>query len=130
MIFSKDSIANFIYDLIKYDKVCKKDLEFALDVFKASEDYEKCSVLKELLDLKYYDNRKRNNNESILEVENIVELISSGSMFTDKKNFIKQKMKIRKLKNDIEVFYEVIMNSEIIIPPFKNENNIKYFIKK
>ena len=33
MIFSKDSIANFIYDLIKYEKVCKKDLEFALDVY-------------------------------------------------------------------------------------------------
>jgi len=130
MIFSKDSVANLIYDLIKYEKVCQKDLEFALDVFKTSEQYEKCSIIKELLDLKYYDNRKRNNNESILDVENIVKAISSGSIFMDKKNFLKQKTRIRKLKDDIEEFYNMMEHSKIVIPPFKNKNNLKYFIKK
>ena len=56
--------------------------------------------------------------------------ISSGSIFMDKKNFLKQKTRIRKLKDDIEEFYNMMEHSKIVIPPFKKKNNLKYFIKK
>jgi len=130
MEFNRESIANFIYDLLKFDKVCKKDLEYAFSVFLKNEEYEKCSVIKELLELKYYDNRKRNNNEAILQVEKLVIAINSGGLFFDKKEFLKQKERIKKLREDIEKFYEMMQNvgsEKMILPPFKNEINKKYF---
>lgn len=130
MEFNNESIANFIYDLMKFDKVCKKDLEYAFNVFLKHEEYEKCSVIKELIEIRYYDNRKRNNNESILKVENLVKMISSGGFFADKKEFIRQRERIKKLKEDIENFYQMLSSfdkDEMVMPPFKNEINRKYF---
>lgn len=130
MEFNTLSIANFIYDLIKFDKVCKKDLDYALDVFLKNEEYEKCSVIKELIDLKYYDNRKRNNNEELQKIENLIKTLSSGVMFLEKKEFNKQREKIRRLKEDIESFYSMMESAskdQMILPPFKNEKNKHYF---
>ena len=126
MLFDKESIANFIFDIIKYDKVCKNDLEFSFEIFKKLEEYEKCSVINELLELKYYDNRKRNNNQSILNVEKIIESIPSGEFFFNKKD----RDKIIKVKHEIEIFYNTKKEKNVIIPPFKNKNNIKYFINE
>ena len=131
MEFNRESIGNFIFDLIKYDKVCQNDLEFALDIFIRTEEYEKCSVIKELLELRYYDNRKRKNGEELLKIEKLIENISSGVIFFNKKEFVKEKQRIRKLKEDIESFYEMMKNldaNEIIMPPFKNRKNKKYLL--
>ena len=130
MEFNRESIANFIYDLLKFDKVCKKDLEYAFEVFLKHEEYEKCSVIKELLELRYYDNRKRNNNESLLQVERVIQSISIGKKILEKKEYLKQKERIKKLKDDINNFYNMMANvskDKMIIPPFKNEINKKYF---
>jgi hypothetical protein len=130
MVFSKESIANFIYDLLKYQKVCKNDLDFAYNIFIKNEEYEKCSIIKELIDIKYYDNRKRSNNEEIQKVEQMIRTLSSGVMFLEKKEFIKQTLMISRLKSDIEKFYEMSLNGGkdiMILPPFKNEKNKYYF---
>jgi hypothetical protein len=130
MEFNELSIANFIYDLLKFDKMCKKDLEYAFNLFLKNEEYEKCSVIKELIELKYYDNRKRNHYESILKVEELVKKISSGELFADKKEFFRQRERIKKLKENIETFYTMLASvskDQMIIPPFKNEINRKYF---
>ena len=131
MEFNKDSIANFIYDLLKFEKVCKNDLEYAFQVFVKNQEYEKCSVIKELLELKYYDNRKRNNNEALLKVENLITAITSGNLIFEKKEFMRQKEKIKKLKQDIEDFYGMMHNvgkDKMVIPPFKREKTKQYFL--
>lgn len=128
MEFNRDSIANFIYDLMKFEKVCKSDLEYAFQIFIKNQEYEKCSVIKELLDLKYYDNRKRNNNEALLKVENLITAINSGNLVFEKKEFIKQKDKIRKLKKNIEDFYDMNSKKKMVIPPFKREKTKEYFL--
>lgn len=133
MEFNRDSIANFIYDLMKFEKVCKKDLEYAFQVFVKNQEYEKCSVIKELLELKYYDNRKRNNNEALLKVENLITAITSGNLIFEKKEFIKQRERIKKLKQDIENFYSMMHNvgqDKMVIPPFKREKTKEYFLTK
>ena len=117
MLLSKESKANFIFDIIRYDKVWKNDLDFAFEEFKIIEEYEKCTIIKELLELRYYDNRKRNNNESILDIERIIETISSGAFFFNEKD----KEKIKKLKQEIESFYKTVKEKDIIIPPFKSK---------
>lgn len=130
MEFNILSIANFIYDLLKFDKVHKDDLEYALEIFLKYEAYEKCSVIRELLDLKYYDNRKRKNHEELIKIENLINSISSGEIFFNKKEFVKQKERIRKLKEEIENFYDMMESSgkeQMILPPFKNEKNKYYF---
>lgn len=131
MEFNRESIANFIYDLLKFDKVCKEDLEYAFDVFLKAEEYEKCSVIKELIELRYYDNRKRKNNVELLKIENLISSISSGIFFFQKKEFVKQKERIRKYKEEIESFYDMMQSSDfkdkMIMPPFKNEKNKEYF---
>jgi hypothetical protein len=130
MEFSELSIANFIYDLLKFDKVCKNDLDYAFDVFLKHEEYEKCSIIKELIEIRYYDNRKRSNNEEILKIEKIIESISSGVLFFQKKEFLRQKERIKRLKEDIETFYTMLASvgkDQMIMPPFKNEINKKYF---
>lgn len=130
MEFNELSIANFIYDLLKFDKVNKNDLDYALDIFRKNEEYEKCSVIKELLDLRYYDNRKRKNYEELFKVEHLISSISSGKIFFQKKEFIKQKEKIKKLKEEIEGFYDMMQRAgkdQMVLPPFKNEKNKEYF---
>lgn len=130
MEFNTLSIANFIYDLLKFDKVHKDDLEYALDIFRKYEAYEKCSVIRELLDLKYYDNRKRKNHDALLKVEKLISAINSGGLIFERKEFIKQKEKIKKLKEEIENFYQMMESSgkeQMILPPFKNEKNKYYF---
>lgn len=130
MEFNTLSIANFIYDLLKFDKVNKNDLDYALDIFRKNEEYEKCSVIKELLDLRYYDNRKRKNYEELLKVENLISSISSGGIFFQKKEFAKQKKRIRKLKEEIECFYQMMENAgkdQMVLPPFRNKKNKEYF---
>ena len=132
MEFNIESIAGLIYDKLKFEKVCKDDLEYALKAFMISEEYEKCAIIKELLELKYYDNRKKSNNKSILDVQGLLDSISSGGFFTDKKDFIKKRERVIKLKEDIENFYNKYISSgvyDIIIPPFKNKNNIKNFLE-
>jgi len=131
MEFNRDSIANFIYDLMKFEKVCQKDLEYAFQVFVKNQEYEKCSVIKELLELKYYDNRKRNNNEALLKVENLITAITSGNLIFEKKEFMKQRERIKKLKQDIEDFYDMMHNvgrDKMVIPPFKREKTKEYFL--
>ena len=132
MMFNDELIAGFVYDLIKYEKVCQKDLEFSFSVFKKMEEYEKCSIIKELLELKYYDNRKRNNTESILNVERILVSISTGAFFMNRKDFLKQGKKIKRFNEDVQRFYNMIEDTSIskVMPPFKNKNNIKYFIER
>jgi len=132
MEFNIESIAALIYDKIKFEKVCKDDLEYALTAFIISQEYEKCAIIKELLELKYYDNRKRSNNKSILDVQVVIDSISSGIFFKDKKDFMRKRERVTKLKEDIEDFYNMYISSskhDIVIPPFKNENNIKNFLK-
>jgi len=132
MEFNRESIANFIYDLLKFEKVCQKDLEYAFQIFVKAEEYEKCSVIKELLEIRYYDNRKRNNNESLLQVEKLVSLVNNGEKIFERKEFLKQKERIKKLKEDIQNFYEMMNGSDfrdkMIMPPFKNEKNKEYFL--
>lgn len=130
MEFNKMSISNLIYDKIKFDKVCKNDLDFALDIFIQNQEYEKCSVVKELLELRYYDNRKKSNNEAVLNVHKIIELIQNKNFVMEEKDVLKYRKKIKQLKDDISSFYDMMNDKEskIIIPPFKNKNNIKYFL--
>jgi hypothetical protein len=130
MEFNRESIANFIYDLLKFEKVCKADLDYAFDVFLKNEEYEKCSVVKEMIELRYYDNRKRKNNEELLKIEKLINSLSSGDIFLEKKEFMKQRERINKLKEEIESFYymmERASKEQMVLPPFKNVKNKYYF---
>ena len=56
---------------------------------------------------------------------------SSGNKLYEKKEFKKQRERVKKLKDEIGTFYDMMKSAtdEIVMPPFKNENNKKYFLK-
>lgn len=117
-------IANFIFTLIKYSKLCKIDLEFAFNVFLSEEEYEKCSILKELIDVGYYDDERKSE---FMKVLTIVEKINKfDNNDKEMKNYEK---KINKLKNDLIYFIDNIeeIYDCVVIPPIKNKKNIEYF---
>ncbi len=66
--FNESIIANFIFTLSKYDTLCKADLVFAFTVFLQQEEYEKCGVLKKLIDSNQYNNEKQSNSAGILSI--------------------------------------------------------------
>jgi len=52
----REKLADLMFSILKFKKVAKKDLWFLMKVFIKREEYEKCSAIKEMLDLKFYDN--------------------------------------------------------------------------
>lgn len=119
-------ISNFIYALIKYDKLCRLDLKFAYDFFLSEEEYEKCSILLELMNIGYYNDDRKSE---LIKISTIIEKIEKFDN-SDNEMKIYQK-KIEKLTNELIFFIENIENiyDEIVIPPIKNQKNIKYFKK-
>lgn len=116
-------ISNFIFTLIKYSKVCKDDLNFAYDIFLKEEEYEKCSILKELIDIEYYDNTKKSNSKNILKVIEIAN-DNYSDLNKHKEKFISLKNELIDMMDSIEEdFYD------IVIPPIKNSKNLEYFRK-
>ena len=96
MEFDSLRIANFIFILAKYSKLCRFDLDYSFEIFLQNEEYEKCSVLKELIDLRYFDNDRNSNYESI---SNIVNLINKFD--DDDKDMLQYKIKLLELKNEL-----------------------------
>jgi len=89
-------IANFVYTLTNYGKLCKYDLDNAFNFFLLIEEYEKCSVLKEIINRKYYDNNKKSNYVSISSILNMI------NKFDDVTNEMFQyKIKLLKLKSEL-----------------------------
>ncbi len=124
--FDKRVIANFIFSLIKYNKICKLDLEFAYDIFIVNEEYERCSVIKELIDMKYYDNTKQSE---LIKYLTIIERIETFDYQDEEMTFygkklLKLKYELMNFMNRIEEIYHDVI---IKIPPFKNPINIEYF---
>ena len=89
-------IAGFIYVLTKCSKLCRCDLDYAFEVFLSREEYEKCSVLKELIKMEYYDNDKNSNYESISAMINMINKFDD-----DSKDMFQFKIKLLQLKKEL-----------------------------
>jgi iron-sulfur cluster repair protein YtfE (RIC family) len=113
------SISNFIFTLIKYSRQCKCDLDFAFNIFLLEEEYEKCSVLKKLIDNKYYDNDKQSNYKRILNVINKINEFDGDNeeMLHSGKELLKLKRELMYFIDKIEELYYVnipsLQNTEI-----------------
>lgn len=113
--FNDIIIANFIYSLLKYDKQSKNDLEYAYKIFALNEEYEKCLIIKELMDMNYcHDNI--NNYKKIHAIATLINSSSDDNLIVELKNML-----INTMDNIILLYHN------IIIPPFKNKNNLNFF---
>lgn len=110
-------IADFIFTLIKYDKQSKVDLEYAYNIFLDEEYYEKCSVIKELIDINYYDNKKKNSCDTIQYMIDSINLCDN-----DNPDMIRLEKEILSFVNNVEKLYD-----GIVIPPLKNIKHLKFF---
>lgn len=114
-------IANFIFNQIKYSMINKIDLDFAYNVFVMNEEYEKCSILKELVDMNYFDNENKSNYNTLIKIVKMIE----------KSEDILLKIELKKMLleaiDDVKNAYNEV---EITIPPLKNIKNLEYLKNK
>ncbi|MEI7483802.1 MAG: hypothetical protein WCK13_03745 [Ignavibacteriota bacterium] len=113
------AIAEFLYTLTKYSKLCRQDLEIALEGFIKNEEYEKCSVLKDLIDSEYYDNNAVSNYTYIKHIQDLINKIDN------RENKLRYINELTNFINNIEQIYG---KTNITIPPFKNPKNIGRFL--
>ena len=114
-------IANFIFNLIKYTMLNRIDLDFAYNTFVTNEEYEKCSILKELIDIDYYNNENKSNYNTLMKVVKMIDKSDDNLLKIELKKMLLEAI------DDVEKVYEEV---EMTIPPFKNIKNLEYLKTK
>lgn len=119
-------IANYIFALIKYELVSETDLEFAYDVFLTTEEYEKCSILKELIDVEHFEKKtSKCHYENITRITNLIDGFGNDPC----PELVKYRDKLVNKLEEMKKYTTEIINIQAtpIVPPIKNEKNLQYF---
>ena len=135
-------LANMVLSVIRFGKVCKDDIDFALKYFIDNNEYEKCAILKELLDNNYFDDKIKNQVKSYEEmIEILFELESLKNTVNELKNELNDTNlnKIRgvvdvtkNMMDDVDLKDKIFNKPKIVYPPLskKNLSFYKKFLKE
>ena len=138
----EEMFAGILFFLLQSTKLCKKDLEYISNVFMKHDDFEKASIVYELIDKEYYD-QSPSRIEKLLEgVElslTLDNLIQNKAEIINNIN-IEELIEVQNIKKQSAVFLDFLTRlveqstafsdnpQPFLIPPLTGKN-LKNFVK-
>ena len=126
-----------MFSILKFKKVAKKDLWFLMKVFIKREEYEKCSAIKEMLDLKFYDNNAesyygayalivKGREKARGNLDGLSEMAQCGADVT--KLVSQYHKQLADLNSTMKQLWNALEQKDGVMLkiPFKNKNNLGY----